>query len=83
MATALWTLVSELPVADHPRGPQHDADPGHVDERELPAVEDEVAAGARRLVEDRREPVVAVQVDLAAQVHRRRVTVIPVRLKPG
>ena len=65
------------------RGPDHDADAGHVDVGELRAVDDEVAPGARGLVEDRRELVVGVQVDLAAQVHRWRVTVIPVRLKRG
>jgi hypothetical protein len=51
-------LESLLRVADHARDPLHDGDPAHIDERELGAVEDEVAPGPRGVVEDSREPVV-------------------------
>src|SRR3954453_4376126 len=79
----VYALEFQLPVADHPGGPHHEADPADIDERELAAVDDKVAAGPRGLVEDRREPVVGAQVELAAQVHGGRVTLIRVRLKPG
>src|SRR4051794_16967583 len=38
-------LEFQLPVADHPGGPDREADPADIDERELRAVDDEVAAG--------------------------------------
>ena len=79
----VYALESELRVAAQTGGPNQDEDPGHVNVGELRAVDDEVAPGARGLVEDRRELVVGVQVDLAAQIHRWRVTVIPVPLKRG
>jgi hypothetical protein len=70
-----------LPFSEHPCDAHQDGDSGCVDEVELGAVDDEVVAWARRLVESGPEQVAGGQVQLADEVQGLRVFLISPRLK--